>query len=622
MATAAGPALGAPAANPAVAATQLTDSPVNSPALSAPLGGVGAPALASPNPSASEPASSHPSAAPSLNDSLGGTVSDSPNAASDRDSLANRQDLSPGWTPTPSEGPSVASSRRESTAESSVSTVPGAETPSNASVYSVSDAVAPPLQNSHHIRRVPSHHLSIDEPSQGTPDPGPPDHTELRAAADRLRSQAEARGKPHRHASYHHEQQQQQQQQQQYASAHSQDQRYNVPATPDRNAVPQLHFEAPSPNEPASIDSRAADRAERYGYANNGRKTPVPMAGIEETPEPQEHEQSDYFGGGAADSGSAAQYATHSEDGQMTGPTTPSSHYGGDWKADSQQHGGYDYIKQEHQFDEQQDPYAPQVPPATRAQDAYAPQREYPPREGSRTPSAPQPPRTQYASPQSRAQPSRAGARKAPALQQEAPSAANAYSPYAPQAGQYGQQTQRHEEQKPYDPYGARTAPAPSDAESIADLGLERRTAPVVSFGFGGRMVLVFPQSGQPSYGIDAANPYGTTAATQAQSTPSTVHVRKLDELVPSVHDGAPFPGPIFLDGGKSNANKKRKEALAWVSQRIGELEQEVSYARGAAPTGFGSEHAAERRAKVESRLLLVKLIKVMLENEGKIVGS
>jgi hypothetical protein len=33
---------------------------------------------------------------------------------------------------------------------------------------------------------------------------GPPDHTELRAAADRLRGQAEARGKPQRHASYQH----------------------------------------------------------------------------------------------------------------------------------------------------------------------------------------------------------------------------------------------------------------------------------------------------------------------------------------------------------------------------------------------------------------------------------
>ncbi|GAA5881262.1 hypothetical protein JCM3774_002868 [Rhodotorula dairenensis] len=219
MATAAGPALGAPAANPAVVSTQLTDSPVNSPALSAALGGVGAPALGSSRPDQSEPVSSQSSAAPSLNSSLGGTASDAPNGAgTDRDSLANRQDSSPGWTPTPSEGPSVASSRRESTAESSVSTVPGAETPSNASVYSVPEGVAPPLQNSHHIRRVPSHHPSISEPSQGTPDPGPPDHTELRAAADRLRSQAEARGKPHRHASYQHEQQQQQQQQQQPSS--------------------------------------------------------------------------------------------------------------------------------------------------------------------------------------------------------------------------------------------------------------------------------------------------------------------------------------------------------------------------------------------------------------------
>ena len=164
-----------------------------------------------------------------------------------------------------------------------------------------------------------------------------------------------------------------QEQQQQYAPPAQQQERHH-PATPDRNAVPQLHFEAPSPNEPPSVDSRAADRAERYGYASNGRTTPVPMAGIEETPEPQEHEHDDYFGGSAAESGVNPQYAPMSEDGHMTGPTTPSSNYGGDWRADSQQRGGYDYIKQEHQYDEQQDPYAPQASDA-QAQDAYAPPR-------------------------------------------------------------------------------------------------------------------------------------------------------------------------------------------------------------------------------------------------------
>ncbi|GAA5990928.1 hypothetical protein JCM10908_000085 [Rhodotorula pacifica] len=233
MTTAAGPALGAPAAHPAgLTSAHLSESPVHSPALSAALGGVGGPTLGQSQPNSSaEPSPAPSSYAPSTHSSsMGGTsaaTSDSPSinngGITDKDAtLSVRKDsTASGWTATtPSDGPSTASSRRESTAESTVSTASGvgggAATPSDAaSTYSsATDSVSTPgkaspmqLRNSHHIRRVPSHHASLDEPNQGTPDLGPPDHTELRAAADRLRGQAEARGKPHRHASYQHEQQ-------------------------------------------------------------------------------------------------------------------------------------------------------------------------------------------------------------------------------------------------------------------------------------------------------------------------------------------------------------------------------------------------------------------------------
>ncbi|KAK4057948.1 serine/threonine protein kinase [Microbotryomycetes sp. JL221] len=45
----------------------------------------------------------------------------------------------------------------------------------------------PELKFSSELGRVPSHHISIeDPPSAGTPDLGPPDHSQLRAAADKL----------------------------------------------------------------------------------------------------------------------------------------------------------------------------------------------------------------------------------------------------------------------------------------------------------------------------------------------------------------------------------------------------------------------------------------------------
>jgi hypothetical protein len=192
----------------------------------------------------------------------------------------------------------------------------------------------------------------------------------------------------------------------------------------------------------------------------------------------------------------------------------------------------------------------------------------------------------------------------------------DAYAPHAPQ------QSQR----QPYNPYASAVPqvqrPASVGNGEPADLGLERRRAPVVSFGFGGRMVVVFPEGGRTAYGADSSNPYGAPAANSQPSSPSTVHIRKLADVIPPSPDGTAFPGPIFLDGGKANAGKKRKEALSWLAQRIGELEQEVSYARGAAPPGFDGSDANERRRKVESRLLLVKLVKVMVENEGKLTGS
>lgn len=159
----------------------------------------------------------------------------------------------------------------------------------------------------------------------------------------------------------------------------------------------------------------------------------------------------------------------------------------------------------------------------------------------------------------------------------------------------------------------------------VAELGLERCGAPVVSFGFGGRILLVFPNEARPAYGMDAS-PYGAPGA-EAPSTPSTVHIRKLADLFPPT-ESTSFPGPIFMDGGKANAGKKRKDGVAWLDQRIGELEQEVSDLQRSVPNGYGmapvepSNEQLEKARNVETRLILVKLVKALVENEGKLGGT
>lgn len=407
-----------------------------------------------------------------------------------------------------------------------------------------------------------------------------------------------------------------------------------MPMSPERGQVPQLHFEAPSP------EVRADRRGERYDYGG-GRITPVPtMSGIEETPEPREEDEDSYFARSDAQQ-TDHQYGmddstvfTAGDEDRATGPTTPSSQYGGDWRADSQDAQGYDYLghqpAQAHPQQQQQKPYDPYAPAGQRD---LQPPRDIPSRDLAVTPPAQQRGPTVYASPNKRAVPPRQApmsSTMARANSYDAPPSrkmsTDSYGydqqreiAYAPPAHQ---QTQR----QPYNPYAGAAAQVQRSASPLdgepADLGLERRRAPVVSFGFGGRMVVVFPDGGRPAYGADSSNPYGVSAANAQPSSPSTVHIRKLAEVVPPSTDGTAFPGPIFLDGGKANAGKKRREALSWLDQRIGELEQEVSYARGAAPPGFEGSGTHDRRRQVESRLLLVKLVKVMVENEGKLTGS
>lgn len=199
------------------------------------------------------------------------------------------------------------------------------------------------------------------------------------------------------------------------------------------------------------------------------------------------------------------------------------------------------------------------------------------------------------------------------------------YSPYGPPPTNARRYSFDEPAAAPYDPY-ARPEPtrqmssASADMGEAADLGLERCMAPVISFGFGGRMLVVFPGSSTLAYGMDA---YG--AAPTAPSSPSTVHIRKVVDLFPCTVAEASYPGPIFMDGGRANAGKKRKEAVSWLEGRIGELEQEAAYVRDAGPAGFGmagSEDEGVRKRKLETRVILVKLVKTLVENEGKLSGT
>lgn len=315
-----------------------------------------------------------------------------------------------------------------------------------------------------------------------------------------------------------------------------------------------------------------------------------------------------------------------------TGATTPSTTYGGEWQAD-----GYDYVSGTHgEGSSQQSPYDPYAPRHDQnlPHDPYSSQRMYQNQEDlsaeeeSLTPSIPQQasfgasadsvPQQRF--PRQAQQPRKPGPPYAP-------------SAYVPDADESYRPTPASQQQQIYDPYGV---PPRSDfsepgsygnsqdaSSDFADLGLERRTAPLVSFGFGGRMLLVFPETGSRSHAssaFDPSNPYSTNAPDVQPSTPSTVHIRKLVDVLPPPVE-ATFPGPIFLDGGKANSGKKRKEAMAWLGKRVAELEDEVHHALSGSPLSSDDVRATKRSGK-ETRLLLVKLVKIFVENDGKLVGT
>ncbi|KDE08917.1 hypothetical protein MVLG_01011 [Microbotryum lychnidis-dioicae p1A1 Lamole] len=360
------------------------------------------------------------------------------------------------------------------------------------------------------------------------------------------------------------------------------------------HAVPALNFEAPSPEirpqadqddmyapEPleedddegterdqsviehppgAHDDSFAYSQRQEYGYDSQqvqygaGNNSYQPSH-----PDDQAMEDAQVYG----------------TDGMST--STYGSNYG-DWNGTSEAQSGYDYVSNGIDSLSLADPYNPkqmyEYPQAPSRDSNYTPQM-------ARTTS-------NYASP----------VKPAPAPQGNNLS----YQPKQAQGAPYNPYAAQQQPQQGYAPQAEFNGPP-------ANLQLDRSTAPVISWGLGGKLVTAFPSSSQASFG------YG------APTSSGEVQVRKLAEVLASPESSTPFPGPMFLDGGKANSGKKRKEAVAWLEARTTELEKEVSYLQGVGPGAFGADVEGNKR-KLEVRLILFKLVKVLVENEGKLFGT
>ncbi|KAJ3551642.1 hypothetical protein NP233_g13043 [Leucocoprinus birnbaumii] len=159
-------------------------------------------------------------------------------------------------------------------------------------------------------------------------------------------------------------------------------------------------------------------------------------------------------------------------------------------------------------------------------------------------------------------------------------------------------------------------APSPSLLGANDPLGRISARVPVVSFGFGGRFVTCFHDAGSLNTGFDVA---------LSSRTSTKVQVQSWKKLVPESALGLveTFPGPLHADpgppsssimkaGAATQAKTKKTSLLKYLSDRADEIAQGLGYLHSG---------STEKRT-AEGKLVLVKLLRIMVENDGRLVGT
>jgi hypothetical protein len=162
-----------------------------------------------------------------------------------------------------------------------------------------------------------------------------------------------------------------------------------------------------------------------------------------------------------------------------------------------------------------------------------------------------------------------------------------------------------------YTPY----APSPSLLGTNDPLGRSTARVPVFSFGFGGKIITCFHGSSALNTGFDVS----------LSSRKSTdISIRLLHTIIPesALDLSSSYPGPLFSDpvttttslvrtGASTQAKTKKSSIINYLDERAEEISR-----------GFGylNSGSIERR-QAEGKLILVKLLRIMIENEGRLSG-
>ncbi|THH33921.1 hypothetical protein EUX98_g247 [Antrodiella citrinella] len=196
---------------------------------------------------------------------------------------------------------------------------------------------------------------------------------------------------------------------------------------------------------------------------------------------------------------------------------------------------------------------------------------------------------------------------------------------HAPVENVFGSQPSTH----PYGGSGVQTlsvaarltqapyAPSPSLLGSNDPLGRTSVKIPVVSFGFGGKLVTCFHGASNITAGFDVA-------MSSRQST--DIHIHTIHKLVPQSaldESSASYPGPLFSDPGSPTASLVRTATAAHTKTKKARVIKYLDDRAEELSRGLGYLHRDSMEGKrAEAKHTLLLLLKVMIENDGKVSGS
>ncbi|KAJ1329578.1 COPII coat assembly protein SEC16 [Microdochium nivale] len=126
------------------------------------------------------------------------------------------------------------------------------------------------------------------------------------------------------------------------------------------------------------------------------------------------------------------------------------------------------------------------------------------------------------------------------------------------------------------------------------------RGSPVFSWGVGGTFVTSFPKN-VPRYGIQSAVP-------QITRCPGEVKVQHVKDIHPLDEQLSKFPGPL-------KGRSKKKDTIGWLATAIESLEQQQPH------VGFQISNSHQDK-RLEERILLYKILKTFIENDGVLEGN